>query len=110
MNEQDRLDRMKLLICRAILDQADLNTIRSTSLGNLQRWKSQGAWCSAYDEWTVLMTSGRDEDITAAMTGLDEKSNRLRQSPPYPGIIDQHIREQIIDACYSGPPQANGEF
>jgi hypothetical protein len=110
MNAQDLLDRTKLLMSRAILEQANLNAIRDTSLANLQRWKSRGVWCSAYDEWTVLMTSGRNEDILAAMTGLDKNSNRLRQSPPYVGIISQEARQHILDACFSGPLQANGDF
>lgn len=79
----DILDEKKRQRAIHILEKISLREIRETSLATLARWKSQGAWCSAYSEWEVLMREGSDEAIIRAMTALDQNSNRLRQSPPY---------------------------
>jgi hypothetical protein len=43
------------------------------------------------------MTSGTDDQIIATMSGLDENSNRLRQSPPYVvGLINPDTRRKLI--------------
>jgi hypothetical protein len=40
----------------------------------------------AYDEWMEIL-GGDDGALFAAMLGRDERSNRLRQSPPYVGML-----------------------
>jgi len=89
LNAHVKLDRLKLRLSMAVLDQVEISTVRSVSLANLERWKGQGTWGGTYDEWAILMTSGTDAEIITAMTSPDENSNRLRQSPPYVGILDQ---------------------
>lgn len=81
--DHDVLDEKKRRRAIYILEKVSLEEIRETSLTTLARWKSQGTWCSAYSEWEELMREGSDEAIINAMTGLDQNSNRLRQSPPY---------------------------
>jgi hypothetical protein len=93
-NAQSILDDFKLLRAETVLKTIDMKTIREKSLDNLQRWKSKGTWCSAYDEWAELMARGEDAEVIEAMTGRDENSNRLRQSSPYTGLLDQ----EIVDA------------
>jgi hypothetical protein len=47
---------------------------------------------SAYEEWTQILR-GDDGALFAAMLGRDERSNRLRQSPPYVGMLP---REEVM--------------
>jgi hypothetical protein len=59
---------------------------------NLHRWRSSGAWVSAYDEWRQILERGDDGELFATMLGRDERSNRLRQSAPYVGLLP---REEV---------------
>lgn len=61
--------------------------IRAQSLANLHRWKQQGTWVSAYGEWLQILESGSDGELLAAMVGRNQNSNRLRQSPPFVGLL-----------------------
>ena len=88
-NAHARLDLLKLRFAETVLREFNILRVRQKSLANLVRWKKQGTWCSAYDEWTDLMTSGSDADVINAMTSPDENANRLRQSPPFVGLLDQ---------------------
>lgn len=94
-NSHEILDEFKLRLAEATLRCADLQTIRTKSLSNLQRWKEKGTWGPAYDEWWKLMVIGSDAEVMAAMTSPDEDANRMRQSPPYVGIVDQDVRARI---------------
>jgi hypothetical protein len=91
-----QLDRFKLLTAMAVLEVVPLEQIRSSSLANLDRWNAKGVWCSAHDEWRALMTSGTDEEVIASMTGLDDRANRLRQSPPYVGLLGREERVRLL--------------
>lgn len=102
--QHQKLDKLKLLSAIAILEENDLATIRARSLDNLDRWVANGTWVSAFDEWRVLMTIGSDEDVIATMTGLDENSNRLRQSPPYAGLLKPDTRTVLLKAAGLKPP------
>ena len=97
-NAQVRLDHFKLRTGIAVVEMFDLATIREKSLSNLARWQDNEAWCSAYDEWRTLMTSGSDDEVIATMTGRDENSNRLRQSSPCTGLLDQQTVERLRQA------------
>lgn len=88
-NAQDQLDSRKLQSAQHVLALFDLSEIRRISLENIHRWKSNGLTVSALDEWQSLMEKGSDEEVIAVMTGTDEKSNRLRQSSPYVGLLDR---------------------
>lgn len=103
-NRHEKLDRLKLLSAIAILEEYDLSTIRATSLTNLDRWTARGTWVSAFDEWRVLMSTGSDAAVISAMTGLDEESNRLRQSPPYTGLIKPEARRALLKQVGLKPP------
>lgn len=91
-NFHDYLDEFKLRCAKAVLHRVDLSTIRAKSLSNMDRWEANGTRVSAHEEWRELMTKGTDADVIAAMTGKDQKANRLRQSAPYIGIIDEVTR------------------
>jgi len=105
-NEHDKLDKFKLLVATEILAKFGLRTIRAHSLANLDQWNSNGVWCTAHDEWRALMKSGSDQAVANAMTDLEQKSNRLRQSPPYVGLLSQERRrELLIEAGLSPAPR-----
>lgn len=86
-NKQDVQDRRKLVMAQCITKKFAIPVIRSRSLENLERWQNNGVWVSAFEEWRLLLTSGTDQQLLAIMTGKDEKSNRLRQSAPYAGLL-----------------------
>jgi len=69
--------------------------IRAKSLANLFRWKAIGTWCSAYDEWQAILEDPDDGRLFAAMLGRDEDSVRLRQSPPYVGLLSPGIVREM---------------
>jgi hypothetical protein len=87
--------RFGLESAKLILEQFPMSLIRAHSVANLHRWKAQGSWNSASDEWMTLLTSGSDADIIEVMTGEDENSIRLRSSSPYPGMLDQAVVHQL---------------
>lgn len=86
-NAQSRLDEHKLVLAQTVLRSVGMDTLRCGSLANLKRWRERGSWCSAFAEWEILLATGSDAAVVAAMTGSDENSNRLRQSAPYVGLL-----------------------
>jgi hypothetical protein len=86
------LDELKRKLAAAVVAHCSARQIRAHGLANLHRWKRSGAWVSAYDEWQQILESGDDGELFATMLGRDERSNRLRQSPPYVGLLP---REEV---------------
>ncbi len=86
------LDQHKRRLALAVATSFPANHIRAHSLANLHRWKISGAWVSAYDEWQQILASGDDGELFATLLGRDERSDRLRQSPPYVGLLP---REEV---------------
>jgi hypothetical protein len=78
---------LKRALAVAVVARCPANLIRGHSLANLHRWKKRGSWVSAYDEWREILECGSDGELFATMLGRDERSNRLRQSPPYVGLL-----------------------
>lgn len=95
VNDHAAIDEFKRRLAKAVLAQADLPAIRQRSLANLDRWTANGVWCSAFDEWRTIMTTGSDAEVIAAMTGTDQNANRLRQSAPYSGFLDDEARSHL---------------
>lgn len=88
-NAQVRLDLLKLLMAQAVVEQYSIAEIRNKSLQNLARWKASGVWNSGYDQWEQLLLLASDVEIREVMTSeVEEPSNRLRQSAPYVGLLD----------------------
>lgn len=82
-------------MAQAVLEAADLATIRSVSLSNLERWKANGTWGLVYEQWWKIMTEAPDHELVHIMTGQGDEPNRLRQSSPYVGIIDEETRLKV---------------
>lgn len=83
----EALDELKRRLAAAVASHCTAKQIRSRSLANLHRWRSNEVWVSAYDEWKEILESGDDGRLFAAMLGRDEESIRLRQSAPYVGLL-----------------------
>jgi antitoxin component of MazEF toxin-antitoxin module len=89
---QGALDELKRRLAAAVTARCTAHEIRAHGLANLHRWQKSGAWVSAYEEWRQILEHGGDGELFAAMLGRDEHSNRLRQSPPYVGLLP---REEV---------------
>lgn len=89
----DALDEHKRKLAAAVAARFPAAAIRAHSLANLHRWRDRGAWVSAYDEWLSILRGGDDGALFAAMLSRDERSNRLRQSSPYVGLLP---RDEVI--------------
>ncbi len=83
----DSLDRLKLAIALEVVRRFSAAQIRAQILANLHRWKSNGSWVGAYDEWQAIAASRSDGALFAAMLGRDEQAERLRQSMPFVGLL-----------------------
>ncbi len=64
-------------------------------MANLRRWKENGVWGPAYQEWQRLLENAADGELFAVILGRDERSNRLRQSPPYVGMLPRAQVEKL---------------
>ena len=71
---QQDLDELKRELALAVVRRFTPREIRAQSLANLHRWKQQGVWVSAYDEWRELIERGDDGELYAAMLGRDERA------------------------------------
>ncbi len=67
------LDELKRSIALAVVRQFTPREIRAQILANLHRWRRQGAWVSAYDEWSEIAVRG-DEDHREVAAGVDPRS------------------------------------
>jgi|SRR5271163_163611 len=84
------LDELKRSIARAVVGGFTPREIRAQMLANLHRWKKQGTWGPAYDEWQKIAQSEDDGALFSVMLGRDENAARLRQSMPFVGLLSQN--------------------
>jgi antitoxin component of MazEF toxin-antitoxin module len=94
-NRQVVLDDLKLTISMEVVSRFSAQDIRKKSLKNLRRWKKSGTWIKPYDEWTEILLSGDTDLLIRTMISRDERSNRLRQSMPYVGMLSSEILERL---------------
>lgn len=85
----EALDEFKRSIALAVVRRFTPREIRAQTMANLHRWRRQGTWVSAYDEWEAIAARGDDGELFAAMLGRDENAVRLRQSMPFVGLLPQ---------------------
>ena len=83
------LDELKRNIALAVVRDFTPTQIRAAILANLHRWRNQGAWVSAYDEWQDIARRCDDGELLAAMLGRDDTATRLRESMPFVGLLPQ---------------------
>ena len=85
----EQLDEHKRRLAAAVVSRFTAQHIRAHGLGNLHRWKANGVWNSAYDQWKRLLEREDDGELFALRLGRDERSNQMRQSPPYVGMLSR---------------------
>lgn len=95
MNRHILLDQMKAAFAAEVWRRFTPAQIRQKSIQNLQRWRDQGTWGQAYEDWCAILQAEDDGPLQHAMLGTDERANQLRQSPPYVGMLPQDLVEQI---------------
>lgn len=95
INKHNCLDEIKRRLSSEVLARFSLAAIRAHAKENLLRWKKKGTWGAAYEEWFMIIEFAEDSVLTSYMIGLDENSNRLRQSIPYVGMLDQDVVRSI---------------
>jgi len=83
------LDELKRSIALAVVREFTPREIRAQMLANLHRWRKQGTWGPAYDEWLSIAKSEDDGELFSVMLGRDENAVRLRQSMPFVGLLPQ---------------------
>jgi hypothetical protein len=89
------LDELKRSIALEVVRRFSASQIRAQILANLHRWGSKGTWVSAYDEWKRIAESGDDGALFAAMLGLDDEADRLRQSMPFVGLLPKEVVRRL---------------
>jgi antitoxin component of MazEF toxin-antitoxin module len=87
----EALDELKRKFAAEVVSRFTPNLIRAHGLANLHRWKKSGVWGPVYVEWEEMLRSAGDGELFAAMLGRDDNSNRLRQSPPYVGLLPREV-------------------
>jgi antitoxin component of MazEF toxin-antitoxin module len=92
---QSVLDELKRQLASEVVSRFTPNLIRAHGLANLSRWRKDGVWGPVYAEWQEILESASDGDLFAAMLGRDESSNRLRQSPPYVGLLPREVVRRL---------------
>lgn len=99
LSNHSLLDEIKLQLSCEVLKLFKLDEIRSHSLSNIERWRSQGTFGPAYVQWLEILHDPDDRRLQEAMTGLDEMSNQLRQSSPYVGLLGQEAVRNTVMKC-----------
>lgn len=90
-NLHDVLDSIKHKISCEVLASFPLPEIKARSKANILRWRANEAGDPVYDEWLAIIEDADDSKMIAAMVGLSENSNRLRQSFPYVGMLPKSL-------------------
>lgn len=81
------LDELRRSIALAVVERHTPREIRAQILANLYRWKQQGVWGRAYEEWREIASDNDDGRLFAVMLGRDEIAVRMRQSAPFVGLL-----------------------
>lgn len=90
-NAHATLDSIKHKIACEVLATFSVAEVKARSKANIERWRSNGAGDAVYDEWCTIIDDLDDGKMIAAMVGLGDNSNRLRQSPPYVGMLPKSV-------------------
>jgi antitoxin component of MazEF toxin-antitoxin module len=88
-----RLDEHKRRLAAAVAARFPAQEIRAHGLANLHRWKQNGMWVADYAEWQRILERADDGELFAVLLGRDDRAQRLRQSPPYVGLLP---RDEVI--------------
>ncbi len=101
VNTQTKLDSIKHKISCSVLANFPLHEIKAQAKANIARWRANGVVSCAYDEWSAIIDNADDTKMIAAMVGLDENNNRLRQSIPYVGMLPKSLVRKLNEEIAS---------
>ena len=90
-NSHQVLDTIKHKISCEVLARYSIKDIKQKSLSNIERWRLKGTFGQAYADWLDILLDPDDSKLISAMVGNSDRSNQLRQSIPFVGILDQEI-------------------
>jgi prevent-host-death family protein len=94
-NSHDVLDAIKHKISCEVLAMFPVREIKMRAKANIDRWRANDAGDPVYDEWYAIIEDADDTKMIAAMVGLSETSNRLRQSFPYVGMLPKPMVRKL---------------
>ena len=97
----EELDEHRRNVALAVVGNFTARQIRAQILANLHRWKGQGVWGKAYEEWRKIVASDDDGELFAAMLGRDENAIRLRQSAPFVGLLSKEEVRKLNEEAAS---------
>ena len=97
INKQTQLDIIKHQLACEVVERFSIAEIKARSQANIERWRSQGTYGQAYADWEEIIDDPDDLRMIAAMVGMSQRANQLRQSPPYVGMLDQILVRKYYD-------------
>lgn len=97
----EELDEHRRNVALAVVGSFTARQIRAQILANLHRWRAQGVWGKAYEEWSKIAGSDDDGELFAAMLGRDENAIRLRQSAPFVGLLSKDVVRKLNEEAAS---------
>jgi antitoxin component of MazEF toxin-antitoxin module len=89
------LDELKRKLAAEVVSRFTPNLIRAHGLANLHRWRKSGVWGPVYAEWEEILQRASDGELFTVLLGRDENANRLRQSPPYVGLLPRQVVRRL---------------
>ena len=99
MNLQERSDNRSLALHRAIVKRLRENPeLWDRPLQNIDRWtESDGSLAMSHKVWRDILETTPREDIIKVLLSKSQRSQQLRSSSPFTGIISQESRRKIFD-------------
>lgn len=89
------IDTIKQKISCEVLARYSVQEIKRTSISNIERWRAKGTFGQAYADWLEILLDADDSKLITAMVGNSDRSNQLRQSLPYTGMLDEDVVRKI---------------
>ncbi len=94
MTEQDR-ELRSIEFGKAICEKLAQNpNLIQVALNNIHRWEQKNGVDMAFYEWKIIL-SGSIQNIYDILTGKDSKSQRIRSSNPFVGILSEKECQKI---------------
>lgn len=98
-NEHEKHELRSLEFHRLVSEELKKDPRRVILFGlqNIDRWRKNGVDCADFEEWKRILEK-QPASLPKVLLGKDERSIRLRQSSPFPGLIPEEIRLKILKA------------
>lgn len=84
---------------------ADPERVLRIARNNLTRWQGvhrvDGMTAQYLEQWSTIVDTGVDA-VVHVLDGTDEASCELRQNSPFAGVLDDSLRQQILNELRVG--------